>query len=94
MVKKKRELLAKLLETAKKKEQRHAEQMAEMQTENEKTKALEAGLKVVEPGKDAEMFEDMDEETRRLMYEEEKAAMIAREKTARKKAAFEADLEE
>lgn len=55
--------------------------MEKMKIEEAKLKELEANTKVVEPGKEQE-FEDMDEETRNRLIEEQRQARIALEADA------------
>lgn len=70
------------------------ERLEKMKEEEAKLKELEANSKDVEPGKEgAETFEDMDEDTRNRLIEEQRQARIALEADAKRRAAYEADLE-
>lgn len=69
--------------------------MAQLKEEEAKYNAPAADSKVVDAARQAmaEKYEDMDEETRNRLIEEQRKAQIALQADAKRRAAYEADLE-
>lgn len=69
--------------------------MAQLKEEEAKYNALGADSKVVDAARQAmaEKYEDMDEETRNRLIEEQRKAAVELQADAKRRAAYEADLE-